>query len=409
MRSSKCILLLLFCSVISIILYSQHFFTAELSTIERNIEIVQNHHILQSRKVVDTQTKINKVPLLLWKFTLADTHEKKMYITNQLLEQIQQIEDDQLLAFDGDEDEIVLSNYVQKNWLGYKQLVLKTMDATSNNDISSAQEAMTLSLIYLERVNTGMKMIVDFHQNDVSQKTANIAVTAQSSQQNILGFSIVAIISFLFIVFFTFRKIILTENQLRKQVSELAEKNALLAEKNLRIKQLAYEDNLTGLANRYAFQSVLTKELAAVSSNATNGAVIFFDIDGFKQVNDVYGHAIGDELLAVIGARIKPLLDDKISFGARFGGDEFALFFKEVTAKDISPILDKLLEVVFIPTEIQDITFHPTASIGVAFYPQQGTTAAELLKKADKAMYQAKAKKNAYVLYNEEARIINPG
>lgn len=401
MKSSKYILLLLFCSVISIILYSQHFFTDELSTIEKNIEIVQHHHLLQSSKVVDIQTKINKVPLLLWKFTLADAQEKKLYFSTQLYEQIEEIEDEQLLSFTNNSDETALYSYVQTNWLGYKQLVLTAMDSLSTNDTATAREAMALSLIYLERVNDGMKLIVDFHQNDVSQKTANITATAQNSRENVLGFSLVAIVSFLFIVFFTFRKLILTENQLRKQVSELAEKNALLAEKNLRIKQLAFEDSLTGLANRYSFQAALTRELGDNSSNTINGAVVFFDIDGFKQVNDVHGHAVGDELLAVIGARIKSLIDDTPAFGARFGGDEFALFFKEFTAKDISPVLDKLLEIVFVPVEIQGITFHPTASIGVAFYPHQGTTAAGLLKKADMAMYQAKAKKNAYVLYSE--------
>jgi diguanylate cyclase (GGDEF)-like protein len=404
LKSSKFILLLLFCSVISIILYSQRFFTAELSTIESNIEIVQNHHIKQSRKVVDIQTKINKVPLLLWKFMLADSEEKKSYLTKQLIDQIGEIENEQLVTFNRDSDETVLYSYVQKNWIDYKHFVLKTISADKNNDPVTAQDALTTSLIYLERVNDSMKMIVDFHQNDVSQKTANVAAIAQSSKQNVFVFSFIAIAIFLFVVCITFRKIILTEKQLRKQVLELAEKNALLAEKNLRIRQLAYEDNLTGLANRYAFQSALAKELSAVWINNSTGSVVFFDIDGFKQVNDRYGHDVGDELLTIIGTRIKSLLEPEISFGARFGGDEFALFFRNITVTGIVPVLDKLLNTVFVPAEVQGISFHPTASIGVAFYPHQDSNAAGLLKKADIAMYQAKAKKNAYVLYNDSMK-----
>ncbi len=401
MKSSKFILLLLFCSVISIILYSQRFFTAELSTIESNIEIVQNHHIKQSRKVVDIQTKINKVPLLLWKYMLADSEEKKAYFTRQLVEQIGEIETEQLVTFNKDSDEMILYSYVQKNWLDYKNFVIKTIAADKNNEPLIALEALTTSLIYLERVNDSMKMIVDFHQNDVAQKTANVAAIAESSKQNVFVFSFIAAASFLVVVGITFRKIILTEKQLRKQVLELAEKNALLAEKNLRIRQLAYEDNLTGLANRYAFQSALAKELSAAWQNSRAGSVVFFDIDGFKQVNDRYGHDVGDELLTIIGTRIKSLLDPELSFGARFGGDEFALFFRNITAGEIVPVLDTLLCTVFIPAEIQGITLHPTASIGVSFYPQQDINAAGLLKKADIAMYHAKSKKNAYVLYDD--------
>ncbi len=401
MKSSKFILLLLFCSVISIILYSQRFFTAELSTIESNIEIVQNHHIKQSRKVVDIQTKINKVPLLLWKYMLADSEEKKAYFNRQLIEQIGEIETEQLVTFNKDSDEIMLYSYVQKNWLDYKNFVIKTIAADKNNEPLIALEALTTSLIYLERVNDSMKMIVDFHQNDVAQKTANIAAIAESSKQNVFVFSFIAVASFLVVVGITFRKIILTEKQLRKQVLELAEKNALLAEKNLRIRQLAYEDNLTGLANRYAFQSALARELSAAWQNSRSGSVVFFDIDGFKQVNDRYGHDVGDELLTIIGTRIKSLLDPELSFGARFGGDEFALFFRDITADKIVPVLETLLCTVFIPAEVQDITLHPTASIGVSFYPQQDINAAGLLKKADIAMYHAKSKKNAYVLYDD--------
>ncbi|QDR82330.1 diguanylate cyclase domain-containing protein [Sporomusa termitida] len=401
MKSSKFILLLLFCSVISIILYSQRFFTAELLTIESNIEVVQNRHIKHSRMVVDIQTKINKVPLLLWKYMLADSGEKKAYFSKQLTEQIGEIETEQLVTFNKDSEEMILYSYVQKNWLDYKNFVIKTMAADKNNEPLLALEALTASLIYLERVNDSMKMIVDFHQNDVSQKTANVAAIATSSKHNAFVFSFIAVAVFLFVVFIAFGKIILTEKQLRKQVLALAEKNALLAEKNLRIRQLAYEDNLTGLANRYAFQSALAKELSAAWLNNSAGAVVFLDIDDFKQVNDRYGHAVGDELLATIGTRIKSLLDPEISFGARFGGDEFALFFRNITAAGIVPVLDTFLNVVFIPAEIQGITLHPKASIGVAFYPRQDTDTAGLLKKADIAMYQAKGKKNAYVLYDD--------
>ena len=362
---------------------------------------MQNHHIKQSRKVVDIQTKINKVPLLLWKYMLADSEEKKAYFTRQLVEQIGEIETEQLVTFNKDSDEMILYSYVQKNWLDYKNFVIKTIAADKNNEPLIALEALTTSLIYLERVNDSMKMIVDFHQNDVAQKTANVAAIAESSKQNVFVFSFIAAASFLVVVGITFRKIILTEKQLRKQVLELAEKNALLAEKNLRIRQLAYEDNLTGLANRYAFQSALAKELSAAWQNSRAGSVVFFDIDGFKQVNDRYGHDVGDELLTIIGTRIKSLLDPELSFGARFGGDEFALFFRNITAGEIVPVLDTLLCTVFIPAEIQGITLHPTASIGVSFYPQQDINAAGLLKKADIAMYHAKSKKNAYVLYDD--------
>lgn len=401
MKLNKVILSVLFFTVIGIILYLRSIFTAELSTIEHHIETVHEHHVKKSHEVADYHAKVNIVPMLLWKFVLADTPEKKLFISKQLNNQIAELDNERIIAFSQAAEPAALDEYVQENWRGYRNSVLETINADSNGDSITAREKMVTSLIYLERLNNAMKLIVDFHQNDVAEKTAEVTAITRRSKQDVLVVAVIAILSFSFVVFITFQKIMATEKKLRLQVNELAEKNLLLAEKSLKIKQLAYEDSLTGLANRYAFQSALAKELADLSQNG-HGAVIFFDMDNFKLINDSYGHDVGDQFLSIIGTRIKTLPDDRI-FGSRFGGDEFALLLRDMYDGEVKAVLDSLFELVFIPIQLQDILLSPTASVGAAYYPLHGRKAAELLKKADIAMYQAKAAKNTYVIYNSEA------
>ncbi|HAK74466.1 MAG TPA: hypothetical protein DCP36_14585 [Sporomusaceae bacterium] len=122
------------------------------------------------------------------------------------------------------------------------------------------------------------------------------------------------------------------------------------------------------------------------------------DMDNFKIINDHYGHDAGDQFLVIIANRIRSLFGEDI-FGARFGGDEFALFLRKAAEKQVEKLLSELRGIIAEPVRVQGVLISPTPSIGVAFYPRHGDTVVELLKNADIAMYQAKSKKNAYVIY----------
>lgn len=207
---------------------------------------------------------------------------------------------------------------------------------------------------------------------------------------------------FLFIGLIAFHKITSTESKLRTQVTLLAEKNLLLLEQANEINQLAYHDTLTGLPNRHYFQQVLSEALTGTGADSAGGAVAFLDLDNFKLVNDTYGHDVGDQFLAVIADRIKSLLQEQV-FGARFGGDEFVFLLRQFEDANTRMLLEKILALVALPVQVEGVMISPTCSIGVAFFPSHGNSVVELLKKADTAMYQAKARKNIYVIYDGKA------
>jgi diguanylate cyclase (GGDEF)-like protein len=132
-------------------------------------------------------------------------------------------------------------------------------------------------------------------------------------------------------------------------------------------------------------------------------AVLFIDLDGFKAVNDAYGHEAGDQVLISVAARMRAALRDSDTL-ARLGGDEFVALLTDLNVQaDAAPTLSRLLEAAAQPIDLQGRSVQVTASIGASFYPQaQKRTADELLREADLAMYQAKlAGKNQVCLGSE--------
>ncbi len=153
---------------------------------------------------------------------------------------------------------------------------------------------------------------------------------------------------------------------------------------------LAYRDALTGLPNRRLFFDRLTIALAQAHRYRHRLAVVFVDLDRFKNMNDTLGHAAGDELLKAVSER----LDHSVREGdtvARLGGDEFALLLPGIHyAEDVAKVSQKLVEALRRPFRIQGRDLRVTASGGVGLYPEDGEDAETLLKNADTAMYRAK-------------------
>ena len=131
-------------------------------------------------------------------------------------------------------------------------------------------------------------------------------------------------------------------------------------------------------------------------------AVAYIDIDGFKQVNDTYGHTIGDKLLVLLAQEMTHILrqSDTVS---RVGGDEFIALFVDVQdAQSVIPFLTRLIDTIAKPINIDNCSINVSASIGVTFYPQKEKLETDqIIKQADQAMYRAKMSgKNRYVLCN---------
>jgi diguanylate cyclase (GGDEF)-like protein/PAS domain S-box-containing protein len=156
------------------------------------------------------------------------------------------------------------------------------------------------------------------------------------------------------------------------------------------LRHRAFHDELTGLANRALFEDRLTHALARARRHGGRVAVLFFDLDDFKPVNDALGHAAGDTLLKEVARRLAECLRASDT-GARVGGDEFAVLLEDPSMRDdINDVADRLLEAMGRPLVVDDRELFPSASIGVAFDEGGTTTATDLLRDADVAMYAAK-------------------
>ncbi len=158
-----------------------------------------------------------------------------------------------------------------------------------------------------------------------------------------------------------------------------------------RIAHLALHDPLTDLPNRRLFMELASKAISHAERMRQRFAVLTIDLDGFKFVNDMHGHAAGDEVLKTVAARMTATIRDADVF-ARFGGDEFCILQSMAAQPAQSMTLaERLLDALSMPIRLADAEVAVSASIGVALYPDDGFTADELLRNADTAMYRAKA------------------
>ncbi len=181
-----------------------------------------------------------------------------------------------------------------------------------------------------------------------------------------------------------------------------------------RIQFLAYYDGLTNLPNRVLFKEHLNQALAYSERHERLMAVMFVDLDRFKQINDTFGHSLGDLLLKGIAERLRSCLRrsdciSRLELGetepsvGRFGGDEFTILIPDIpNARAVAKIAKRIMETISEQFELDRQEIFVTPSIGISIYPHDGKTAESLLKNADVAMYAAKDKgRSGYHFFNE--------
>ena len=186
------------------------------------------------------------------------------------------------------------------------------------------------------------------------------------------------------------------------------QKEALVSElrrSEEQVRQLAYNDTLTNLPNRRLLLDRLGQAVAQARRHGHLMAILFVDLDRFKEINDELGHDAGDVLLRQVALRLTGCVraTDTVS---RSGGDEFIVVLAEIAhAEDAASVAEKAIKAIGEPVVIGDATLRVTASIGIAIYPGDGDSdVQELLKKADKAMYAAKGSgRNTYRFYGSLA------
>jgi diguanylate cyclase (GGDEF)-like protein len=178
--------------------------------------------------------------------------------------------------------------------------------------------------------------------------------------------------------------------------AEISEREAAEA----RAQSLARHDPLTGLANRRHFLEELDRRIALVGSEENAFALMFVDLDRFKPINDVHGHAIGDQLLQVIGTRLMACIRDD-SFAARLGGDEFAVLIEGPGGREaVAAAARRILHELSAPILVNGLKLTVGASIGISLCPEDGRDAAELLQRGDAAMLRAKEDRGAYKFFD---------
>jgi diguanylate cyclase (GGDEF)-like protein/PAS domain S-box-containing protein len=186
-------------------------------------------------------------------------------------------------------------------------------------------------------------------------------------------------------------------NTVKQLQVEIEEREKIAAELDF----LANHDALTGLPSLRLCKDRLDQSLAEARRNRQTSAVMFVDLDGFKEINDQHGHDIGDLVLKMTADRIKTEIRETDTV-ARIGGDEFVIILSSLPETAIAErIAATVIAQVARPLQIKDIEVEITASIGISLYPEHGTTAENLIRSADKAMYQVKREgKNSFGFVN---------
>lgn len=181
--------------------------------------------------------------------------------------------------------------------------------------------------------------------------------------------------------------------ELHQRIHNLLEVRLLyksVSEQNRVQQELALRDPLTNLPNRRLLLDRLEKAIQRASRDDQSVALFFLDLDGFKQVNDVHGHPVGDQLLKTVAQRLQNMTREHDTV-ARLGGDEFVMLISGIhdPADAVRPASDAL-SILSQPYKINDIDVQVTASIGIAFYPAHGHDAESLIAHADRSLYDAK-------------------
>lgn len=167
--------------------------------------------------------------------------------------------------------------------------------------------------------------------------------------------------------------------------------------RNENIRHLAFHDALTDLPNRALLMERLERQIAAMEREPRALALMFLDLDRFKHVNDTFGHDVGDELLMAVAQNLLAMVRQSDTV-ARLGGDEFVIMLDNpANQEEVAHIAERIITVINEPVQIRGQVAHVGTSIGIALYPTGGDSAAELIKRADLAMYASKgAGRNTY-------------
>lgn len=245
------------------------------------------------------------------------------------------------------------------SWLPTTALTIHSMQ------IGSALEMLLLSFALADRINVMRREKELAIQEALTAKEAAFEILQRSEQE--------------------------LESRVAERTRELEIANLRLHEKEQQLEHLVQHDVLTGLANRLLLDDRIAHAFARGQRNRRGMAVLVADLDGFKEINDAHGHAVGDQLLIAIAARLTRCVREMDTV-ARLGGDEFVLLLEDLRKREEAVrIAEKLVAEVNQPVELPPGPLKVSVSIGVAYFPEDADGPEHLLQQADRAMYAAKS------------------
>lgn len=201
----------------------------------------------------------------------------------------------------------------------------------------------------------------------------------------------------------SYQQIRAMEEVLGDQLEQLHQQDRLLRASEERLKYMAYHDELTELPNLRAFNEYLQQAIEEADLEQTEVAFLLMDLDDFKLINDMYGHAVGDMVLVEVANRLKELQQENAMI-ARLGGDEYMICIKHMEERQqLHQFVDQLLAAMNQPMRINELDLYPSSSVGIAFYPSDAANPQILFAHADAAMYLAKKRgRNAAAYYSRD-------
>lgn len=275
----------------------------------------------------------------------------------------------------------------RESLLNLSMSVLEEVDKNGNHLAVNKSLPTLVSIL-----NKAVASLSDIDRQQIYEDWFDIKIETGLDKSVVLrvALQIGALITIIIVIIIIWNRRLYKEIKNRKKLEE-------------KMQYMATHDDLTGLANRVLLKDRLNKAITFHERQKLLVAVLFIDLDGFKDINDTYGHDVGDELLIEVATRLKGCVRESDTV-VRFGGDEFVLLLTGLhNQNEAGYVADKVLKLIQQPIQLPNVSVNIGCSIGIAMYPEDGDSNNELLKIADSLMYKVKGEGKNHYAFNRNS------